>query len=89
MVIVKKSFYFLFVFVLIFLVFSTDVQALNWDTDRYYWACDEPSFDISLAEKCLKKRLIPLSFYPYIGYGLILIAGFGLFSYKRKKHKEK
>jgi hypothetical protein len=84
-VLLKKGFYLFLLLLVLFPLFSTEVLAINYDTDRYYWDCEEPALggDISVIERCLKKRLIPLNYYPYIGFSGIIIIGYWYYSRKK------
>jgi hypothetical protein len=79
----KKGLFIITVLLIIFPLFSLDVFALSYDTNRYYWDCDSI---VGPVEDCLKKRLIPLHFYPFIGISLIAIVGC-FFHYKRNRRK--
>jgi hypothetical protein len=79
----KKSICIVTVLLILFPLFSLDVLALSYDTNRYYWDCDSI---VGPVEDCLKKRVIPLQYYPFIGIGLIAITGW-FFNYIRKKRK--
>jgi hypothetical protein len=79
----KKSLLIIILLPILFPLFSLDVLALSYDTNRYYWDCDSI---VGPVEDCLKKRIIPLQYYPFIGISLIVITGW-FFYYIRKKRK--
>jgi hypothetical protein len=66
----KKGLFLITVLLIIFPLFSLDVLALSYDTNRYYWDCHSM---VGPVEECLKKRLIPLHYYPFIGITVITI----------------
>ncbi|MCD8510867.1 MAG: hypothetical protein LRY73_14065 [Bacillus sp. (in: Bacteria)] len=82
----KKIAYVFLVIFFISLLFATDAFALSYDSNRYYWDCEKIIVEMDQIEDCLKKRFIPLSYYPYIGVGLIFIIGSGLL-YKFRRNK--
>lgn len=81
MITLKKSICIVIVLLILFPLFSIDVFALSYDTNRYYWDCESIAGPV---EECLKERLIPLNHYPFIGLGLIVIIGC-FFYYNRNR----
>ncbi|MFS0865506.1 hypothetical protein [Fredinandcohnia sp. 179-A 10B2 NHS] len=84
----KKSILSLIVVVMVVSFLPMQAAALSYDENKYYWDCEEDWVEVDDINKCLKERVIPLNYYPYIGGVIVLVLGIiGRQLYIRRREK--
>lgn len=72
----KKYILSLLVVVMVVSFLPMQAAALTYDENKYYWDCEEDWIEVvDEINKCLKERVIPLNYYPYISGVIVIVLG--------------